>query len=183
MSNFYNPNFDPAFRRQSAPLFNPLPPVAQSNPYGGLLDPNANLPLPVNQGNMGGGAGCYIVTKEACEILCKNVFPIDTHVDAYFFLLNHFGYIKMIMSDKDIIFHGGDFDTNISHGVLKCSDNNSINTNSNKLKNSSTTLVKDNTELPENTQFNFILCVLLLLIIIIIIISIKLYIIYNMKNI
>jgi hypothetical protein len=57
MSNFYNPNFDPAFRRQSAPLFNPLPPVAQSNPYGGLIDPNANLPLPVNQGNMGGGFG------------------------------------------------------------------------------------------------------------------------------
>jgi GR25 family glycosyltransferase involved in LPS biosynthesis len=68
------------------------------------------------------GAGCYIITKEACEILCKHVFPIDTHVDAYFFLLNHFGYLKMIMSDINIIFPGGDFNSNIPHGVLKCMD-------------------------------------------------------------
>ena len=122
------------------------------------------------------GAGCYIVTKQACEILCKHVFPIDTHVDAYFFLLNQFGYIKMIMSDKDIIFHGGNFDTNISHGVLKCTDNNSNNTN---LQNSVNILNKDNITF-ENNQFNFILCILLL--IIIIIISIKLYIINNMRD-
>jgi len=129
------------------------------------------------------GAGCYIVTKEACEIMCKHVFPIDTHVDAYFFLLNHFGYIKMIMSDKDIIFHGGDFNTNISHGVLKCSDKNNNNyvnlQNSSTDLTSSTNLNQANTAL-ESNQFNFILCVLLLLIIIII--SIKLYIINNMKN-
>ena len=125
------------------------------------------------------GAGCYIVTKQACEILCKHVFPIDTHVDAYFFLLNQFGYIKMIMSDKDIIFHGGNFDTNISHGVLKCTDNNSNNTN---LQNSVNILNKDNINF-ENNQFNFILCILLLIIIIIIsIISIKLYIINNMRD-
>ena len=122
------------------------------------------------------GTGCYIVTKEACEILCKHVFPIDTHVDAYLFLLNHFGYIKMIMSNEDVIFHGGDFDTNISHGVLKC---NNIET-----KNLTTTL-RDDTHLKthletKNNYFNFIIS--LLLFIIVIIISIKLYVINNMKN-
>ena len=139
------------------------------------------------------GAGCYIVTKEACEILSKHVFPIDTHVDAYFFLLNHFGYIKMIMSEKDIIFHGGDFDTNISHGVLKCPDNNNnitnkkeINSITNKEINSinddisPTVLVNHNTYVEENNKFNFILC--MLLIIIVIIISVKLYIINNINN-
>lgn len=132
------------------------------------------------------GTGCYVVTKEACEILCKYVFPIDTHVDAYFFLLNQFGYIKMIMSDKDIIFHGGNFDTNISHGVLKCPDNNTNNSNnnSNNLQTSvnalnSSSLNEDNINF-NNNQFNFILCILLL--IIIIIISIKLYIINNMRD-
>jgi glycosyl transferase family 25 len=79
------------------------------------------------------GAGCYVVTKEACEILCKYVFPIDTHVDAYFFLLNHFGYIKMIMSDKNIIFPSGNFDTTISHGILQCYPN--INSNSERINN------------------------------------------------
>jgi hypothetical protein len=54
--SIFNPNFDPAFRRQSAPLFNPLPPVAQSNPYGGLLDPNANWQAPTVPGNVGGGS-------------------------------------------------------------------------------------------------------------------------------
>ena len=131
------------------------------------------------------GTGCYIVTKEACEIICKHVFPIDTHVDAYFFLLNHFGYIKMIMSDKDIIFHGGDFNTNISHGVLKCPDkNNNItnnkDTNNINDNNSSTVLVNHSTHVPENNQFNFILCILLLLIVIII--SVKLHIINNINN-
>lgn len=58
MSNFQNPNFDPAFRRQSAPLFNPLPPVntqapiAQNNPYGGLLDYKWEAPIL----NFGGGS-------------------------------------------------------------------------------------------------------------------------------
>lgn len=56
MSTFNNPNFDPAFRRQNMPLFNPRPSNAPSNPYGGLLDPNANFQSPVTQGNVGGGS-------------------------------------------------------------------------------------------------------------------------------
>jgi hypothetical protein len=58
MSTYSNPNFDPAFRRQSAPLFNPLPPVntqaptAQNNPYGGLLDYKWEAPTL----NFGGGS-------------------------------------------------------------------------------------------------------------------------------
>jgi GR25 family glycosyltransferase involved in LPS biosynthesis len=119
------------------------------------------------------GAGCYIVTKEACEILCKNVFPIDTHVDAYFFLLNHFGYIKMIMSTLDIIYHGGDFDTNISHGVLKCFDNPNNNLDTNTLT------IETTNSVDNNNQFNYILCSLLL--IIIVVITIKLYLIKNMN--
>ena len=118
------------------------------------------------------GTGCYIVTKEACEILCKHVFPIDTHVDAYFFLLNHFGYIKMIMSELDIIFNDGNFDTTISHGSLQCFKN----------KNSNVTIETiTNNNNNENQNFNYILCSLLL--IIVIIITIKLYLIKNIKNI
>ena len=111
------------------------------------------------------GAGCYIITKEACEILCKYVFPIDTHVDAYFFLLNQFGYIKMIMSDKNIIFPGDNFNTNISHGVLKCTNNITINS-----------------EQHINNENNFNIGIIILLIIIFIIVSFKLYLIYNINN-
>jgi len=58
MSTYSNPNFDPAFRRQIPPLFNPLPPVntqaptAQNNPYGGLLDYKWEAPTL----NFGGGS-------------------------------------------------------------------------------------------------------------------------------
>jgi len=135
------------------------------------------------------GAGCYIVTKEACEILCKYVFPIDTHVDAYFFLLNHFGYLKMIMSDKDIIFHGGDFDTNISHGVLKCNDKpidkqilNNISDNKNLISNINNAN-NVNTNNINNINNNINMIITILLFIIIVISSIKLYIINNLKNI
>jgi GR25 family glycosyltransferase involved in LPS biosynthesis len=108
------------------------------------------------------GTGCYVVTKEACEILCKYVFPIETHVDAYLFLLNHFGYIRMIMSDKDIIYHGGEFESNISHGNLKCD------------KSSTNVVINDN----NNNSYHIIT---ILLLIIVIIISIKLYLIHNIK--
>lgn len=119
------------------------------------------------------GAGCYVVTKEACEILCKYVFPIDTHVDAYFFLLNHFGYLKMIMSELDIIFHGGDFNTNISHGVLKCTDNSNTDI-------SNTLTIETRNLVDNNNQFNYIICSLLM--IIVVIITIKLYLIKNINN-
>lgn len=111
------------------------------------------------------GAGCYIITKEACEILCKYVFPIDTHVDAYFFLLNQFGYIKMIMSDKDIIFPGDAFNTTISHGVLKCTNN-----------------VTFETKYTNNQISIFNMFIFILLIIVILIISVKLYLVYNTKK-
>ena len=121
------------------------------------------------------GAGCYIVTKEACEILSKHVFPIDTHVDAYFFLLNHFGYLKMIMSDKNAVFHGGEFNSNIIHGNLKCMGES--NTKELKCPNLK---IETNKENNENYIFNNILISLLLLIIVII--TMKLYFIYNLKN-
>ena len=111
------------------------------------------------------GAGCYIVTKEACELLCKYVFPIDTHVDAYFFLLNHFGYIKMIMSDKNIIFPNGIFDTTISHGSLQCDTNINSNINSN---------IVEKTIINNDTDYTFHAAIILLLFIVITII-IKLY--------
>lgn len=115
------------------------------------------------------GTGCYIVTKEACEILCKHVFPIDTHVDAYLFLLNHFGYIKMIMSEKDIIFPDAMFDTNISHGVLKCEKSEKIDTNL-------TVSLNNN-----NDQNKFNILIIFILLIIVFIITIKLYLINNLK--
>lgn len=118
------------------------------------------------------GTGCYIITKEACEILCKYVFPIDTHVDSYFFLLNHFGYIKMIMSELNIVVHSGNFSTNISHGSLKCF----------KESNSNLTIetISENSHNTKDNTFNYILCTLLF--IIIVIISIKLYLIKNINN-
>lgn len=112
------------------------------------------------------GTGCYVVTKEVCEILCKYVFPIDTHVDAYLFLLNHFGYIKMIMSDKDAIFPNGAFESNISHGGLKCEKNDTNLTVS----------------LNDNNQNKFIMLIIFLLFIIVLIITIKLYLISNLKS-
>jgi GR25 family glycosyltransferase involved in LPS biosynthesis len=75
------------------------------------------------------GAGCYVVTKKACEILCKYVFPIDTHVDAYFFLLNHFNYLKMVMSNEMIAFPQSGINSNIEHGNLQCVKNTSEITN------------------------------------------------------
>jgi GR25 family glycosyltransferase involved in LPS biosynthesis len=116
------------------------------------------------------GAGCYIVTKEACQILSKYVFPIDTHVDAYFFLLNHFGYLKMIMSDKNAVFNGGEFNSNIIHGNLKCMNN--------EIKCPNLKIEVNNKN--ENSHFNNILICLLLLIVTII--TIKLYFIYKLKN-
>jgi len=71
------------------------------------------------------GTGCYVLTKKACEILCKYVFPIDTHVDAYFFLMNHFKYLKMIMSDNLIASPQGGINSNIEHGNLQCVRNTS----------------------------------------------------------
>ena len=121
------------------------------------------------------GAGCYVVSKDACEILCKHVFPIDTHVDAYFFLLNHFGYIKMIMSDINIIFPDGIFDTNISHGNLKC-----INTDINQEKDLKCEV--NNNQEKDNSHYNFNIILTILLLIITIIISMKLFLIYNMKH-
>ena len=118
------------------------------------------------------GTGCYIVTKEACETLCKYVFPIDTHVDAYFFLLNQFGYIKMIMSTSNIIYSGGDFNSNIPHGVLKCFDKPSNLSSPNNIS-----IETSNSQ--DNNYFNYIICFLLILIVIIV--TIKLHIIKNMK--
>ena len=110
------------------------------------------------------GAGCYIVTKETCKTLCKYVFPIDTHVDAYFFLLNHFGYIKMILSDKNIIFPSDHFNTNISHGSLQCYSDSSLNENSNDIE------IKI---LRNDTNYTLVIVIILLLIIMIFIL--KLY--------
>lgn len=116
------------------------------------------------------GAGCYVITKQACEILCKHVFPIDTHVDAYFFLLNHFGYIKMIMSDKNIIFHSGQFDTNISHGILQCYSDNNSNHTFNQIEKT----------LENNTDYTYHIAIILLLFIVLSIIF-RIYLEYNIK--
>lgn len=115
------------------------------------------------------GTGCYIVTKEACKILCKYVFPIDTHVDAYFFLLNHFGYLKMIMSEENAIFANGEFNSNIPHGSLKCLESN---------YEPQIQIIK---ETIHEQQPNTILIILLA--IIIIIITIKLFLVYKLKTV
>jgi len=100
------------------------------------------------------GAGCYIVTKKACEILCKHVFPIDTHVDAYFFLLNQFNYLKMILSDKMIAFPQGGINSNIEHGNLQCVRNSSETTNT-KI------VIKENNNYNYSPVF-FLLCIIIL---------------------
>ena len=102
------------------------------------------------------GAGCYIVTKKACEILCKYAFPIDTHVDAYFFLLNQFNYLKMTMSDKMIAFPQGGINSNIEHGNLQCVKNTSEVTNT-KI------VIKENKEYNYSPIF-FLLCIIILII-------------------
>lgn len=78
----------------------------------------------VNNSKLHFGTGCYIVTREACEILCKYAFPIEVHVDAYFFLLDHFGYLKMILSTENSVYYQGGVQSTIGHGMLKCNDNN-----------------------------------------------------------
>ena len=86
MSNFQNPNFDPAFRRQSAPLFNPLPsantqtPIAQSNPYGGLLDYKWEAPT-LNWGSSttsGSGSGVGAASGAGTAASKPNITPGTT---------------------------------------------------------------------------------------------------------
>jgi len=100
------------------------------------------------------GAGCYIVTKKACEILCKYVFPIDTHVDAYFFLLNQFNYLKMILSDKMIAFPQGGINSNIEHGNLQCVRNTS--------ETNTKIVIKENNY--NYSPIFFILCIIILIV-------------------
>jgi GR25 family glycosyltransferase involved in LPS biosynthesis len=69
-------------------------------------------------------AGCYVITKRGCEILCKHAFPIEVHVDAYFFLLNHFGIFNMVLSNEVSVTPQNGVQTNIDHGTLKCNDSN-----------------------------------------------------------
>lgn len=123
------------------------------------------------------GAGCYIVTKEACEILCKYVFPIDTHVDAFFFLLNHFGYLKMILSDKDLTIPTGNFKTNIDHGEIKCMRQNNDNRIINKITTVKQTEIKSTFEYTKN-----IFCILAIFFIILVILT-KMYFIIKIETI
>jgi len=103
------------------------------------------------------GAGCYIVTKKACEILCKYAFPIDTHVDAYLFLLNNFGYLKMIMSDKTVAFPQGGINSNIEHGNLQCVKNTSEITNT-KI------IIKEDNKGYNYSPIFFLLCIVILIV-------------------
>jgi len=90
MSKFSNPNFDPAFRRQSAPLFNPLPPAnaplftqPQTNPngpYGGLLDYKWEAPT-LNWGGSttsGSGSGVGAASGASTAASKPNITPGTT---------------------------------------------------------------------------------------------------------
>jgi hypothetical protein len=78
----------------------------------------------------------------------------------------------MIMSTSNIIYAGGDFNSNIPHGVLKCFDKPSNLSSPNNI-----TIETSNSQ--DNNYFNYIICFLLILIVIIV--TIKLHIIKNMK--
>jgi len=79
-------------------------------------------------------AGCYIITRKGCQILCQNVFPIEVHVDAFFFLMNHFSLFKMILSKEIAVTPQNGVQTNIDHGFLNCNDQTTLLETKQKLR-------------------------------------------------